>query len=240
MTENQSIKIPAGINAMIGQVFNRLTVLELSHRTLRKKGYRYFVKCRCNCGTEKIVDAEEIKYNGTKSCGCLDRESLLSRLTKHGQSAGKGTKEYNTWLRMIKRCDPNRETNDADRYVDRGITVCERWLESFDAFFEDMGPAPSQKYSIDRINNDGNYKPDNCRWATAKEQAENRRSNIKVEYRGNIMCLSQLGELTGVSCKRIHQWKTKHGTQEAVRRALASVGLVPGGDTVLSDPLPFE
>jgi len=132
----------------------------------------------CDCGTFFVVRANNLSGGRTASCGCARRESLIKRNFKHGHTTGKKfTAEYSTWANMLCRC-----LNLSNPYYGgRGIKVCERWLNSFEAFLEDMGPRPKgqngfrAEYSIDRKNNDGNYEPGNCVWATRKEQSNNRR-----------------------------------------------------------------
>jgi hypothetical protein len=150
-----------------GQIFGRLTVL-------RRDGQRYGQSvwlCRCICGTECHTVRANLVLGLTQSCGCLNAELASARRKTHGQS--KGVREYRIWMGMKARClQPSAAR--WKRYGGRGITVCERWLHSFERFIADMGPCPSPKHSIDRINNDGNYEPSNCRWATASEQMLNR------------------------------------------------------------------
>lgn len=125
---------------------------------------------------------------------------------KHGHSrAGNQSKEYKAWQHVKQRC--NNPNNPAyDRYGGRGIKVAERWANSFEAFLEDMGTAPSSQHSIDRYpNNNGNYEPNNCRWATAEEQSNNRHNNIDVEYKGQTKTLKQWSEELGRSYTAVWQ-----------------------------------
>lgn len=142
--------------------------------------------CVCECGVSRVVFASNLRRGTTQSCGCLSVEAKTTRATKHG---GRHTPEYNIWILMRKRCE---NTNDA-RYSDyggRGITVCERW-KLFVNFIADMGPRPSRMHSIDRKNNNGNYGPDNCRWATHIEQANNSRVNRVIEHNGLSLTAAQ-------------------------------------------------
>lgn len=116
----------------------------------------------------------------------------------HGLSK---TTEYRTWNAMLQRCQ-NPKNTAFNRYGGRGIIVCDRW-QLFENFYADMGPRPSPKHSIDRINNDGDYEPDNCRWATPHEQARNKRGNYLVEWRGEIKCLTEWSEVVGLTCDTI-------------------------------------
>lgn len=145
-----------------------LTCLELKHTTW---------KCRCDCGNEVKVWASQLASGGTKSCGCLkkDRDILWGKKDKNRQTHGMhGTPEYGAWTGMKQRCYNPKNKYYKD-YGGRNIKVCKRWLNSFENFYTDMGPRPDNQHSLDRINNDGNYKPNNCRWADWFVQANNRR-----------------------------------------------------------------
>jgi hypothetical protein len=153
--------------------FGRLVVVQFSHQTLDKRSYWL---CQCDCGGKTTVRSDALLRGQSTSCGCLQAEGTLRRT--HGESGSwrKGLKksiEYSTWQTMIVRCEYPK-AKGYERYGGRGIKVCERWRNSFENFLADMGRRPSSKHSIDRIDNDGNYEPGNCRWATDDIQNANR------------------------------------------------------------------
>ena len=172
-----------------GDRYGRLVILEevptiVSYRVKRMR----MVRCRCDCGDEKDYKLNSLtRTKGSKSCNCLRNDLTVERSTIHGGLAGvhSGSRippEYSSWNNMLCRCRTGGK--DSKNYADRGITVCDRWAESYANFLKDMGPKPSPQHSIDRIDNNGNYEPSNCRWATSKEQQRNTRRTQYVSIGG--------------------------------------------------------
>lgn len=166
-------------NDLVGNKFGKLTVIEYlgGFRTKNGKSTEVRWRCLCECGNESITTTGRLKSGMTKSCGCLrvqmiskrNREKITHRMT--------GSSEWIAWSNIKARCY-NVNHDAYSLYGGRGIKVCKRWLSSFENFIEDMGKKPGPKYSIDRINSNGDYKPSNCRWATAQEQIRNRYISI--------------------------------------------------------------
>jgi len=179
---------------MTGQKFYRLTAIK------KIDGKRWLFKC--DCGNEKVIDSYCVRKGITKSCGCYNIECLKESKKTHGL---RHTSEYNTWVGMKKRCDINKANKeDFDLYAGRGITVCDRWIESFENFIEDMGMKPNPKYSIDRIDNNKGYSKENCRWATNKQQSRNKRDNFYVTYNKETKSLVEWCEELNLNYGTIH------------------------------------
>jgi hypothetical protein len=150
-----------------GKKFNKLTVLEFAGKINNKR--HVFWSCKCDCGNIVTVRGDSLRLGATKSCGCF-----RGSIKKHGMAY---SLTYRSWINMKQRCS-NKNNIGYSRYGGRGIKVCDRWLESFENFLEDMGKRPNGM-SIDRIDNDDNYEPDNCKWSTSKEQSNNQTTNKK-------------------------------------------------------------
>lgn len=178
-------------NDLTGQVFGRLTVLSFAFRD--KNGNSRW-NCLCDCGESKVVWASALNRGLTQSCGCHRRESSRERRTTHGKSGGKDA-TYNIWAGMIKRCS-NPNAHGYSRYGGRGIKVCERWQE-FAAFLEDMGTKP-KGYSIERLDIDKGYEPDNCTWIPKGEQSRNKSTSRRITANGQTMLLVDWAAQTGI------------------------------------------
>lgn len=151
--------------------------------------YKRYARFRCTCGNEFETEISSVKTGRTKTCGCLRISLLKKRIQKPANYYTK-TPEYSHWRAMRNRCKENFW--EKELYFDKNITVCERWnnpKKGFHNFLEDMGPRPSPNHSIDRIDGTKGYFPENCRWATTKEQAGNRSNNIQITYNGITQCL---------------------------------------------------
>ena len=175
-----------------GQQYGRLTVIGYAGSD---KQHNAQWRCRCECGEIVIVRAFELKRGHTASCGCFSRERTRTRLTSHG---GKGTRLYRIWEQMKARCN-NQTTKQYKDYGGRGITVCAEWANNFEAF-RDWALANGYRddLTLDRKENDGPYSPDNCRWATRKDQQNNKRNNHMITFKGETRTLTQWAELTGI------------------------------------------
>lgn len=187
-----------------GQRFGRLLVV---HRAANRYQKAWWV-CRCDCGTIAEVAGSKLRNGHTKSCGCGSAVIATHRM--------KRSPEYTVWNLMRQRC---ADLDYAD-YGGRGITVCARWQDSFENFFADMGPRPSRNHQIDRIDNSAGYSPGNCRWATRIENCNNRRDNVRVEWRGESLTVPEWARRTGITKTAI--WQRLHVLNWSVEKALTT------------------
>jgi hypothetical protein len=182
---------------LTGKVFGRLTVL---YRTDRKtsQGFRLYWMCRCECGNETEVYRCKLTGGRTVSCGCRLKEIRAwfpTQSLKHGMS--KGCKEFRSWASMRGRCC-NQQNHKFPIYGGRGIKICDRWMESFQNFYDDMGQAPSKLHSIDRIDVNGDYCPENCRWAVAAQQSDNKTNTVRLTWNGVTRTVTEWSRIVGV------------------------------------------
>ena len=180
-----------------GQKFGRLTVLEDVGRDKREE---VLWRCICECGNEIVALGGNLRSGHTQSCGCLNKEVCSEVHTTHGLSK---TSEYHIWVGIIQRTT-NPDNHAYKWYGARGIKVCDRWRYSFENFLEDMGKKPSDKYTIDRIDNNGDYCPENCKWVTHKEQANNTRRNSMHEFNGVVKNISGWADEYGMNYRTLH------------------------------------
>lgn len=174
----------------------------------RKSGKGVRVRCiaRCMCGDESEYDSTNVTSGNTTKCKDCANKSRSKKHTKHGhnmaRTKGSCTKSYYTWQAMKRRCLTDYDSK-SEYYKGRGITICNEWIESFESFLLDMGEPPTKSHSIDRIDNNKGYCKDNCRWATALEQANNKSNNVKITVNGTTKNLCQWVEISGVQRKTI-------------------------------------
>jgi hypothetical protein len=189
-----------------GQRFGRWTAVEQTADHVASSGRRYARwLCLCDCGNTKPIAPYSLTSGNSSSCGCFRAERVSECRTTHGHTRkrnGQASPEYKSWQGMLARCyRPSH--NRFERYGARGITVCDRWNPaangSFENFLSDMGPLREKGLSIERINNDGNYEPTNCKWSSAKEQANNRGTTKWVVYEGKLMCLLDASRQSGIN-----------------------------------------
>ena len=192
-----------------GKKYNKLTILsELPRRRGSSGRSHRRVLCLCDCGKTLEVDFLSVRYGAGKSCGCLKGKGNY----KHGKSK---THVYEVWSGMIKRCN-NPNDPEYKNYGGRSIKVCDQWRDSFKNFFDDMGEPPP-KMTLERKDVNGNYCLGNCKWATRKEQARNRRTNVCVVFNGKKLCLADWAEELGLPEKAL-QTRVRRGW--TIERAL--------------------
>lgn len=192
MAENEIQEMSPQVKSLAGQKFGRLTVLRYAGIT---PDHHARWECVCDCPAKgiKIVTTGKLRRGHVRSCGCLERESRGLHWKTHGMSR---TPEHWCWFSMKQRCLNPKADNYAD-YGGRGIKVCDRWIASFEAFYEDMGKKPSPKHSIDRKDVNGPYDKENCRWATKKEQSRNRRNTRPIPFGDESLTIAEWAERIG-------------------------------------------
>lgn len=184
----------------LGTRYGRLTAISIHGVTGKSVT---LVRCACDCGVEHVARLGDLRSGGTLSCGCLQRERASEASRTHGQKrGGKVSPEYRAWQNMKTRCLDPRNAGYKN-YGGRGITVCDRWLNSFEAFLQDMGQKPGPEYSIDRIDNSLSYNPDNCCWATRADQNRNTRRTKMLSFNGETLCLADWAERTGIPAQTL-------------------------------------
>lgn len=196
-TQNGRVRLKSGgqVKDLTGQTFGRLTVLARAEN----HGGRVKWCCKCECGNQKAVKAANLLAGCTNSCGCLAIEAKRARALDNMSKSP----EKQAWYKMLRRCHDS-EHYGYSNYGARGIVVCPRWRDSFLAFYEDMGPRPSAKYSIDRIDNDKGYEPTNCRWATQAQQNGNQRRSRIMEFQGRMQCIAHWAKEHGIAVERVY------------------------------------
>lgn len=196
------------VHNLTGQKFGKLTVIGVDNEKETRKTYWY---CQCDCGNIKSVRGDSLLCGAIVSCGCRKKAQDKINLTANHQHKQSGTRLYKTWLGMKKRCYQPHDTSYA-RYGGRGITVCEDWKHDFLSFYNwAINNGYSEDLTIDRIDVDGNYSPDNCRWCSPKQQANNRRANIKIKIGNATKTLSEWCKIFELSYGTINARYNRNG-----------------------------
>ena len=190
---------------LTGQIFGKLIVIERTQNKKNRGNAQWL--CKCQCGNEIIVDSGHLITGHTKSCGCFRVEYMSKKFKKHGM---RNERLYSTWCNMKQRCYDKQSSAYKD-YGGRGISICDEWLSDFTNFYNwAIQNGYKENLSIDRIDNNGNYEPPNCRWVTMKEQSRNTRGNRNITYKGETHCLGEWAEILnmnyGTLYKRLNLW----------------------------------
>lgn len=206
---------------LLGRRFGKLVVVKRAETN----GGKTWWLCRCACGNETKTFTAALTTGEKKSCGCLRR--------KHGEGGGSPSKEYSTWISIKQRCY-NPRCAAYKVYGAKGVTVCAPWRKSFVSFLSDIGRAPSQKHSIDRINPNLGYAPGNCRWATSKEQGENRSNSRFLVCKSEVMTVAQAARRFGIHHTTLvhrlekYDWDLEKATEKPLRHYAKEQQAFPG------------
>lgn len=199
---------------LTGKTFGRLTVVSrsVSHVTPNGSKQTLWV-CSCLCGKVTPVRSAALRNGSAKSCGCLQRELTSVRARTHGKT---GDRTYLSWRGMRERCSNPNNRRFSD-YGGKGVYVCERWADDFEAFLADMGPRPDGM-TLDRIDNSGPYSPENCRWADVSTQTRNRSDNVWIDWNGTRRTLTDWAKELGLTQSALSMRIARWGLEEAMSR----------------------
>ena len=191
---------------LTGERFGRLVVVRKVDNIKSRSAYL----CRCDCGADKAIPAAYLRHGGVKSCGCLRNEASSARgKLRYSDSSRRNMSMYKRWVSVIQRCE-NPNNPFFKNYGARGIRMCEQWRSDFDLFLADMGDPPTQKHTIERIDNNGPYSPQNCKWALRSTQLRNRRNNITICIGGEKRIAKDWAAMLGVPYQRLtYAYRTK-------------------------------
>ena len=208
---------------MIGKQYGNWTVISYSHfkertyfcntRKKMRNSKEHFLKVKCKCGVVRTVRPQPLKSGKSKGCGCEGNHTKTQFKSTHGKT---NTRLYRIFLNMKERCY-DEKSKDFKRYGSRGIKICDEWLNDFEAFYDwSMSNGYKNNLSIDRINNDGDYHPKNCRWADGRVQSNNRRSSVFLEYKEKRLTVTEWARLLNVKADTLHRRKRNGWTDEEI------------------------
>ena len=199
---------------LVGKQFGFLTVMELY--SVSRNGLGGTWVCKCECGTEIVKKGALLRFSRPHNCGCKTKELLHQRFITHGVAGKERAPEYRSWYAMKQRC-LNPKHKQYDNYGGRGIKICQEWIDSFEKFFEAMGPAP-KGFELDRKDVGGDYEPDNCKWSSHQDQQRNKQNTVWVEFEGKTVALVSLAEKFGLPRARVYQrWKRGLPLEECLK-----------------------
>lgn len=201
----------ANFKDLTGMKYGKLTVIGVSRKVPSGKRERYYWNCKCDCGNTKEVRTDCLTSGYVQSCGCIKKEQDKINLTKFHRHKLSNTNLWYVYYGIMHRCY-NAEDTHYENYGGRGIILCEEWKQSFDNFAQwALGSGYKQGLQIDRIDNDGNYEPSNCRWIDAKSNCRNRGSNVLVEYEGRLVTIAELSEILNKPYKEVYYKYRRYG-----------------------------
>ncbi|MGG0718681.1 hypothetical protein ABE096_13950 [Robertmurraya massiliosenegalensis] len=208
---------------LTGKVFGKLIVMEFSRNVKSGERLRKYWLCKCECGNMHEVRTDSLTSGNVISCGCVKNEQNKVNLVKNHRHKMSGTRLYRIWQKMKDRCyNPN--VRSYENYGERGIKLCDEWLIPDNFFDWALSSGYKDGLTIDRIDNDGNYEPNNCRWSTPKEQARNRSTNVKVNFQGKEMTLVEAAEMSGFSYGALNARYNKGIREEKLFLPIADQG----------------
>ena len=207
------------LHNLSGMQFGYWRVVRYSHNRPKRSGFSHYWWCRCQCGIERSVGGNALRYGKSRSCGCKRPMLISQKMRTHGDTK---SAEFAAWKSMLDRCE-KPSTMGYHLYGGRGIRVCRRW-KVYQAFLSDMGRRPTTSHSLDRIDNAKGYSLGNCRWADDKTQARNRRNNHRIQFAGKTLCIAEWAEITGIPSNAISLrikagWPIKKALSKPARKS---------------------
>lgn len=198
---------------LTGQQFGQFTVINVSRKVQSGKRERYYWNCKCECGNFKEVRTDCLTSGTVQSCGCLKKAQDRINLTKFHRHKLSNTNLWHVYYSMRRRCY-HPDDSHYSNYGGRGIAICDEWKDSFDNFIKwAFNNGYEEGLQIDRIDNNGNYEPHNCRWVSLKSNCRNRGSNVLVEYQGQWITIAELAEILNKPYRTVYHKYRRYGVK---------------------------